>query len=381
MNRVGLIFTAVLLLAGSIGSVSGEEKQQRFYLNPHLGAEQFERRNDFRFGALYDQFSTTRLEDFQRDTDNTAISGGFSAGVWLTDRVGLELSFGTSHGDASRKLSITTTPTFGSMTVFPAIGAPVQIGAGFSQAVVLRLPSAVFCPTCLPVRWRLDYDQNIFDIHLDARVRPWQSKDKGSWLEGVLGFAYLRVNQEFHHLANGSSEFGVGTRIDTTIDTNVDLTDNLFGGRVGTRGQYQIWSKLTLTGEAFGEFYRRKSNLTANQDISSPMILVGAGGGFGIMGNTIEYSGGVRTSDSGFVPRVSGKFRLAYDFADWGSLGVTYRFNALWNMSRPDAPTVILNVPPPVVGIATAILDHPLRIKADDRMFSHFYGLELAIKF
>src|SRR3972149_4334313 len=32
MNRVGLIFTAVLLLAGSIGSVSGEEKQQRFYL-------------------------------------------------------------------------------------------------------------------------------------------------------------------------------------------------------------------------------------------------------------------------------------------------------------------------------------------------------------
>src|SRR3989304_7606851 len=94
MNRVGLIFTAVLLLAGSIGSVSGEEKQQRFYLNPHLGAEQFERRNDFRFGALYDQFSTTRLEDFQRDTDNTAISGGFSAGGWLPDRGRPGLGFG-----------------------------------------------------------------------------------------------------------------------------------------------------------------------------------------------------------------------------------------------------------------------------------------------
>src|SRR3989304_3947965 len=161
MNRVGLIFTAVLLLAGSIGSVSGEEKQQRFYLNPHLGE------GSNRNAAA----SPTRLEDFQRDTDNTAISGGFSAGVWLTDRVGLELSFGTSHGDASRKLSITTTPTFGSMTVFPAIGAPVQIGAGFSQAVGLRLPSAGFCPTCLPVRWRVGYDQNLFDNHLDVRVR------------------------------------------------------------------------------------------------------------------------------------------------------------------------------------------------------------------
>src|SRR3990172_4589168 len=376
MNRVGLIFTAVLLLAGPISSVSGEEKQRRFYFSTYLGAEQFERRSDFRFGSLLDGFSTTPVEDLRRGADNTAVSGGFSAGIWLTDRVGLELGFGTSHGEASRKLSIATTPTFGSVAVFPAIGAPVQIGVGSSPAVMLYLPSAVFCPTCPPVRWRLDYDQNVVETHLDARVRPWQSKDKGSWLEGVLGFAYLRVNEEFHHSASGSELIPIG--FPTTIDTNIDLTDNLFGGRVGTRGQYQIWSKLTLTGEAFGEFYRRNSNLTANQAISNPIILINFGGVFATMSDAIEYRAAVRTSDSGFVPRFSGKFRLAYDFAEWGSLGVTYRFNALWNMSRPDAPTVISPTP----GVNSApILDHPLKIKADDRMFSHFYGLELAIKF
>ena len=375
MNRVGLIFTAVLLLAGPISSVSGEEKQQRFYLNPYLGAEQFERRNDFRFGSLYDGFPPTRLEDFRRDTDNTAISGGFSAGDWFTDRVGLELSFGTSHRDATRKLSITTAPTFGSMGVFPAIGAPVQIGPFSSPAVVLFPTSSGPCPTCPPVRWRLEYDQNIFDIHLDARVKLWQSKDKGSWVEGVLGFAYLHMNQEFDHSANGATTFG----FPSTIDTNIDLTDNLFGGRVGTRGQYRIWRDFTVMGEAFGDFYRRNSNLTAIQAVSNPGIVVDFGGGsFTTTAAPGQYSAGVRTSDSGFVPRFSGKFRLAYDFTAWGSLGLMYRFNALWNMSRPDAPTVISPTP----GVNSApILDHSLRIKGDDRIFSHFYGLELVMKF
>ena len=376
MNGAGLIFTAVLLLAGSVSSVSAEEKQQRFYLDPYLGAEQFERRNDFRFGSLYDGFSPTRLEDFRRDNDNTALSGGFSTGYWFTDHLALEVSFGTSHRDATRELSVTAAPTFGSMGVFPAIGAPVQVGLFSSPAVVLFPTSSGACPTCPPVRWRLDYDQNVVDTHLDARVRPWQSKDKGSWLEGVLGFAYLHMNQEFDHSANGATTAGFAS----TIDTKVDLTDNLFGGRVGARGQYRLWRDFTVMGEAFGEFYRRNSNLRAEQEISNPGILRNFGGGAFTTSVTApaQYSARVRASDSGFVPRFGGKIRLAYDFADWGSLGFMYRFNALWNMSRSDAPTVISPTP----GVNSApILDHSLRIKGDDRIFSHFYGLELAIKF
>jgi len=376
MNRAGLIVTAVLLLAGSMSSVWAEEKQQRFYLNPYLGAEQFERSNDFRLGSLYDGFFPTRLEDFRRDIDNTAISGGFSSGYWFTDRLALEVSFGTSRRNAIRELSITAAPTFGSMAVFPAIGAPVRVGLFSSPAVVLFPTSSGACPTCPPVGWKLNYDQNVVDTHLDARVRPWQSMDKRSWLEGVLGFAYLHINQEFDHSANGGTTAGFAS----TIVTNIDLTDNLFGGRVGARGQYRIWRDFTLMGEAFGEFYHRNSNLSAEQEISNPGILRNFGGGAFTTSVTApaQYSARVSVSDSRFVPRFSGKFRLAYDFADWASLGFMYRFNALWNMSRPDAPTVISPTP----GVNSApILDHSLRIKDDDRIFSHFYGLELAIKF
>jgi hypothetical protein len=133
------------------------------------------------------------------------------------------------------------------------------------------------------------------------------------------------------------------------------------------RGQYGLWRGLKLSASLFGDFYYRTSDLDAEQ--SAPT----AGSSDGTLG---AVNATVNDSDSGFVPRLEAGVALTYDLTTAWSVGVIYNFDALWRMSRPETPEVLV-----FVGVITTGIDHTLRIQDDDTLLRHFVGLQLTAKF
>jgi hypothetical protein len=209
---------------------------------------------------------------------------------------------------------------------------------------------------------------------MGARFRLWDSADRAAWVDAVGGLAYTHGHQSFDHDALGNTFTGVASRISTSIG----IADDLIGARLGARGQYRFGGAWSVAGGAFGTFSYRTSSLYASQNFTNPVFVNSFGGSNAFASSTSSFRTHVSDSNTGFVPAVNANLSLNYDLNDSLSIGVLYQFRAMFNMTRVDAPQVSSSNPA-VSG--RPVVDHPLRLKDDDRIIGNFAGVQATLKF
>ena len=213
---------------------------------------------------------------------------------------------------------------------------------------------------------RFAYSQRFLDSHFDVRFRAWESSDRRTAVELVGGVAYTNVYQNFD--VGVCCEAADGTS--APLSTDINLTDNLVGGRLRVRGHHRFGDRLHVFGAALADFYQRLSNLHATQDATN---ICYDGGPCAQSFQLRRYA-----AQNQFVPRAEVALGAAVDLTERWSLGLFFKFDGLWNMSRPDIPR--FNGTAPLFG-ATQADKNRVGLSGDDQIQVYSWGLALSGRF
>ena len=125
-----------------------------------------------------------------------------------------------------------------------------------------------------------------------------------------------------------------------------------------------------MFGTALADLYQRLSNLHATQ-----------------VATNICYDGGPCSqsfqlrryaAQNQFVPRAEVALGAAVDLVGGWSLGLFFKFDGLWNMSRPDIPRFNGTAP---LGGATLADKNRVGLSGDDQIQVYSWGLALSGRF
>ena len=313
-------------------------------------------RKNFIFGteqgaATPSGFPTVR--EFSFNLNGSGGGGSGTVGYWLTQRLGLELSLSGTKQSLSDSQTCTN-----SSGLLPVIKGQTA-ASGMINFDCVEATGQLF-------QERFGYSQRFLDSHLDLRFRVWESPDKRTALELVGGVAYTNVYQTFDvsvccEAANGTS---------ARLSTDINVTDNLVGGRLGVRGNHGFGGSLRVFGAVMADLYQRLSNLNSTQTATN---ICYDGGPCGQSFRLNRYA-----SQNQFVPRAEVALGASVDIVENWSLGLFFKFDGLWNMSRPDVPRFNGFGP---LGGATQANKSQLGLSGDDQIQVYSWGLAFSGRF
>jgi hypothetical protein len=222
-------------------------------------------RKNFIFGteqapATPSGFPTVR--EFSFNLNGSGGGGSGTVGYWLTQRLGLELSLSGTKQSLSDSQTCTN-----SSGLLPVIKGQTA-ASGMVNFDCVEVTGQLF-------QERFGYSQRFLDSHLDVRFRVWESPDQRTALELVGGVAYSDVYQAFDvsvccEAANGTS---------ARLTTDINVTDNLIGGRLGVQGHQGFGGSLRVFGSVTTDLYQRLSNLNSDGHEHLTMALAGKASG------------------------------------------------------------------------------------------------------
>lgn len=279
--------------------------------------------------------------------------GSGAVGYWLTQALGLELSLSGTQQNLSSAQPCTT-----SSGLLPVIKGQTA-ASGMINFDCVEVTGQLF-------QERFGYSQRFLDSHLDVRFRVWESPDKQTALELVGGIAYTNVYQTFEVSVCCEAADGTSAR----LSTDINVTDNLVGGRLGLRGHHGFGGGLRVFGSVMTDLYQRLSNLNATQNATN---ICYDGGPCGQSFRLNQYA-----SQNQFVPRAEVALGAAVDIVEGWSLGLFFKFDGLWNMSRPDVPRFNGTGP---LGSATQANKSQLGLSGDDKIQVYSWGLAFSGRF
>lgn len=293
------------------------------------------------------------VKEFSFNLNGSGGGGSGAVGYWLTQTLGLELSLSGTQQSLSKSETCTT-----SSGLLPVIKGQTAAN-GMINFDCVEATGQVF-------QERFGYSQRFLDSHLDVRFLVWESPDKRTALELVGGVAYTNVYQTFN--VSGCCEAANGTP--ARLSTDINVTDNLVGGRLGVRGNHGFGGGLRVFGAVMTDLYQRLSNLNSTQNATN---ICYDGGPCAQSFRLNSYA-----SQNQFVPRAEVTLGAAVDIVEGWSLGVFFKFDGLWNMSRPDVPRFSGFGP---LGGATQANKSQLGLSGDDQIQVYSGGLALTGRF
>jgi hypothetical protein len=296
-------------------------------------------------------FPTVR--EFSFNLNGWGGGGSGAVGYWLTPTLGLELGMsGTqqnlSHGETCASSS----------ALLPVVQGQTA-ATGMINFDCVEATGQLF-------QERFAYSQRFLDSHFDVRFRAWESSDRRTAVELVGGVAYTNVYQTFD--VGVCCEAADGTP--AQLSTDINITDNLVGGRLGVRGHHSFGGRLRVFGTALADLYQRLSNLHATQDATN---ICYDGGPCSQSFQLRRYA-----AQNQFVPRAEVALGAAVDLVGGWSLGLFFKFDGLWNMSRPDIPRFNGTAP---LGGATLADKNRVGLSGDDQIQVYSWGLALSGRF
>ena len=309
-------------------------------------------RKNFIFGteqgpATPSGFPTVR--EFSFNLNGWGGGGSGAVGYWLTPAIALELSLAGTQQNLSNNEHCAA-----SSGLLPVIQGQTAASGMFNFDCV-QVTGDLF-------QEQFRYSQRFLDSHFDMRFLVWESRDRRTAVEVVEGVAYTNVYQTFN--VSACCEAADGTP--ASLNSSINVTDNLVGGRLGVRGHHYFAGGPRVFGGVLTDLYRRLSNLNATQDATN---ICYDGGPCGQSFRLHRYA-----SQNHFVPRVEATLGAAVDLLDRLSLGVFFKFDGLWNMSRPDVPR--FNGFGPLAG-ATQANKNQLGLSGNDQIQVYSWGLTL----
>jgi hypothetical protein len=140
--------------------------------------------------------------------------------------------------------------------------------------------------------------------------------------------AYTNVYQTFDvsvccEAANGTS---------ARLSTDINVTDNLLGGRLGVRGNHGFGGSLRVFGAVMADLYQRLSNLNSTQTTTN---ICYDGGPCGQSFRLNQYA-----SQNQFVPRAEVALGAAVDIVENWSLGLFFKFDGALEHEPAGRPEV-----------------------------------------
>lgn len=348
--------TQLAQLGSPARDTRGRAEARRWYLDLAGYGSAFTGRNDFIFGTEQGAVTPSgfpTVKEFTHDLNGAGAGATGTLGYWLTDRMGFQLSLSGALQDND-----STQNCSASSGLLPVIAGQTTAN-GMIDFDCVEATGRLF-------QTKVSYSQRVFDVHLDARFRLREAAGGRSALEAIAGLTYVRLWQQFDQSACCES-LAVSL---ATLKTGIDVTDNLFGARVGVRGHHEIVSGWKLLGSLLGNVYGRWSDLSATQDATNVCF------DSGLCGQTFRLTRSA--SNSGFVPRLEAGVGLTVDLlANW-SLGIFYKFDGLWNLSRPDVPRFTGFGP---IGAATVADKNQLGLRGSDQGLIHSAGVGFTGRF
>lgn len=293
------------------------------------------------------------VKEFSFNLNGWGGGGSGTVGYWLTQALGLELSLSGTQQSSGKNEGCTT-----SSALLPVVKGQTA-SSGMINFDCVEATGLLF-------QERFGYNQRFLDSHLDARFRVWESQDKRTEIEVVGGVAYTNVYQTFN--ISACCEAADGTA--ATLSTSINVTDNLVGGRLGVRGSHGFGGGLRVFGAVMTDLYQRLSNLSSTQTATN---ICYDGGPCGQTFQLNQYA-----SQNQFVPRAEVALGAALDLFEGWSLGLFFKFDGLWNMSRPDVPRFNGVAP---LGGATQANRSQLGLSGDDQIQVYSWGLALSGRF
>ena len=192
------------------------------------------------------------VKEFSFNLNGSGGGGSGAVGYWLTQTLGLELSLSGTQQSLSKSDTCTT-----SSGLLPVIKGQTAAN-GMINFDCVEATGQLF-------QERFGYSQRFLDSHLDVRFRVWESPDKRTALELVGGVAYTNVYQTFN--MSGCCEAANGTS--ARLSTDINVTDNLVGGRLGLRANHGFGGGLRVFGAVMTDLYQRLSNLNSTQNATN----------------------------------------------------------------------------------------------------------------
>ena len=331
----------------------------RWYFDLGGSGSSMSRERSFKFGIEVGGPTTgpwgAPAEPLKYDVNGTGWGGSASLGYWVNNWLGIEVSASGVVQESTQNSN-----ACGNRQVVDTFILPSILGPGPAIDFFCGAGSG----SSIPGNSRLTYNQNLIDGHADARIRLWEAANRKSAVEAVVGIAYLHVTQQFDNEVKANNFNGTGG----SLQTNIDLRDNLAGGRVGARGQYEFAPGWKLLAGVLGDFYARWTDMDATQDGRNISVDISA------LINYPKFTAQRTTSNTGFVPRLEANLSLSYDLTPGWSLGLFYKFDGLWNMTAVREPNLTSC---PIRCSSTGTLD----IRDDDRLFLHTVGLGVTGRF
>jgi len=296
-------------------------------------------------------FPTVR--EFSFNLNGWGGGGSGALGYWFTPVVALELSVSGTQQNLSDGQTCTS-----SSALLPVIQGQTA-GSGMFNFDCVEVTGELF-------QERFAYSQRFLDSHFDVRFRAWESPDRRTAVEFVGGVVYTNVYQTFNVEACCEAADGTPAR----LSTDINLTDNLVGGRLGVRGHHSFGGGLRVFGTALADLYERLSNLHATQDATN---ICYDGGPCAQTFRLHRYA-----SQNHFVPRAEVALGAAMDLVSGWTLGVFFKFDGFWNMSRPDMPRFNGTAP---LAAATQADKNRVGVSGNDQIQVYSWGLALSGRF
>jgi hypothetical protein len=313
-------------------------------------------RKNFIFGTEQGSLTPSgfpTVKEFSFNLNGPGAGGSAAVGYWLTQTLGLELSLSGTQQNLSDQQNCST-----SSGLQPVIRGQTA-ASGMINFDCVEVTGQQF-------QERFSYSQRFLDSHLDVRLRVWESPDRRTALEMVGGVAYTNVYQSFNVSVCCEAADGTSAR----LNTEINVTDNLVGGRLGLRGNHGFGGGLRVFGSLMTDLYQRLSNLNSTQNATS---ICYDGGPCRQTFRLNQYA-----SQNHFVPRAEVALGAAVDIVENWSIGLFFKFDGLWNMSRPDVPRFNGTAP---LGGATQANKSQLGLSGDDQIQVYSWGLVFAGRF
>lgn len=293
------------------------------------------------------------VKEFSFNLNGSGGGGSGAVGYWLTQTLGLELSLSGTQQSLSNEENCAT-----SSGLLPVIKGQTA-ASGMINFDCVEVTGQHF-------QERFAYNQRFLDSHLDVRFRLWESPDKRTALELVGGVAYTNVHQTFGVSVCCEAADATSAR----LSTDISVTDNLVGGRLGLRGNHGLGGGVRVFGAVMTDLYQRLSNLSSTQTATN---ICYDGGPCGQSFRLNRYA-----SQNHFVPRAEVALGAAVDIVEGWSVGLFFKFDGLWNMSRPDVPRFNGTGP---LGAATQASKSQLGLSGDDQIQVYSWGLAFTGRF
>lgn len=183
-----------------------------------------------------------------------------------------------------------------------------------------------------PGSYNFEYDMDSFSANI---VGVYDLINDNDFRISVFGGpSWMRFSQRYKVNTSGTIT-GIGT---TTSMTNEKLIDDLWGTRLGIKGEKKITDKFSISVSGMGDLFYRRSEFKGTQDFSNAITADSV-----FILSTESTSLGKKLKDNGFTPHLTSEIDVSYQLFPNVTVSAFYQFDFWWNLTRINNPTVGIN--------------------------------------